>query len=212
MTEQNQQMLESNNNRASFKIKSDEVTYICGKRQTGKSYMLEHIAKGFPKYVIYDGATHQHQNMGVVVRKIEEFIAELDKGTPHIVCQPYTDGQEIFDKYCKEIWKRGNMVLMIEELGNYCDSFSASEYFDMITRVGRNRGIGIIALNQRPSRIWNNFVGLIEHWIIFRTELPRDLKFLEEYIGEQRAESLKALPKRYFYYKNEEGTILCNPI
>lgn len=209
---EDQKTLEHNNKQPNFKLRSDEVIYICGMRKVGKSYMLEHLAKGFKNYVVYDGATHQHANMGTVVRTEQEFVNQLKAGTQRIVCQPYADSQDLFDKFCKHIWEKGNTVLMVEELGNYCDSYSASSHFDMISRVGRNRGIGIIALNQRPSRIWNNFVALIDHWIIFRTELPRDVSFLAEYIGSQKAESLKNLPKRYFYYKSEEGTILCNPI
>jgi hypothetical protein len=103
-------------------------------------------------------------------------------------------------------------MLMVEELGNYCDAYSAPENFDILIRIGRNRGIGIIAINQRPRRIWNNMVALIDHWFIFKCDLPKDIEFFEEYIGKQRAESLKSLQKWFFYYKNDEVTQLCNPI
>jgi hypothetical protein len=193
-------------------IQTTEVVYICGKRKVGKSYFLEYLAKRYPAYIVYDGATHQHASMGSVVRTSEELESSLNAGVLKIVCQPFKDGQEVFDKFCKVIWNKGNTTLMVEEIGNYCDGYSTSEYFDMLARVGRNRGIGVVAINQRPKRVWTNFVSLIEHWIIFSSDFPDDIRFLSEYIGVARAENLKALPKRFFYYKNDERVVLCNPI
>jgi len=193
-------------------IRNTDVVYICGKRSCGKSYLLARLLEKYENYILYDGATHQHSGEGFIVRTPEELLNAIKSGTQQIVCQPLKDGQDIFNEFCKIIWEEGNYTLAVEELGNYCDSYSASEFFDIIARVGRNRGIGIIAINQRPARIWNNFIALIDHWCIFSIDLPKDLKFLSEYIGDSRAQSLKNLPKRYFYYKNSEETILCNPL
>lgn len=195
-------------------IKSTDVVYICGGRETGKSYFMEKLAQKYTTtVVVYDGATHQHANMGELVRTPEELKEKLKAGSRAVVCQSWKDSQEVFDKFCKVVWDNGNICLMVEEVGNYCDSYSAGEYFDMLTRVGRNRGVGIVAINQRPARIWNNFVALIQHWIIFNTELPNDIKFLGEYIGQPKAEACKNLPDRYFYYKKRKTeAIKCNPI
>jgi len=195
-------------------IKSDNCIYICGMRQTGKSYLLEHILLGMPKFVIYDGATHQHGQMGLVVRTPEELDAKLTSGENKIVCQPWKGDEKTFDKFCEIIWKHGNMMFAIEEIGNYMDAFSCPEYADMLIRVGRNRGIGIMGINQRPRRIWNTFIALIDHWFVFRTMLPNDITFLCEYLGSAREQEIKELPKRYFYYMNsdEMKPIKCNPL
>lgn len=207
-----QKTINKDNKKFSYTIRSDSVVYICGKRQVGKSFCMEKLCQGFQDYIIYDGATHQHGNKGVVVRDLTALRVEWEKGNHKIVFQPFKDNVDLFDDVCAFVWEKGNMAFLIEELGNYCDSFSAPETFDMLVRVGRNKGIGIVAINQRPQRIWNNFVSVIDHWFIFRIELPKDVKFLEEYIGYQRAEALKNLQKRFFFYKNEDGITLCEPL
>ncbi|MEO0304426.1 MAG: hypothetical protein ABIM64_04120 [candidate division WOR-3 bacterium] len=211
----NQEYIKKNNDDINrITIKSDEIVYICGKRKTGKSYLMEKIGIGYERYIVYDGATHQHSNMGQIVRTPEQLKKAIETGTNKIVCQPWIDNDKIFDSFCKIIWEKGNFLLMIEEIGNYCTSYSAGTYFDMIVRVGRNRGIGIWGINQRPGRIWLNFIGVIDHWFIFSQDLPSSIEFLEEYIGYDKANSLKTLPKRYFYYKNTDTgeVIKCNPI
>ena len=211
-----QRELFTQNNRVQdiMKIKSDDLIYICGMRRTGKSYLLDRLIDQMPRFVIYDGATHQHGSKGVVVRTADELDKAMKNGQLKIVCQPWHDGEKIFDEFCKTIWDNGNCMFAVEEIGNYMDSFSCSENADMLIRVGRNRGIGMIGINQRPARIWLNFIALVDHWFVFRCMLPDDVKFLCQYLGKEREQGIKELEKRYFYYmdSDEMKPIKCNPI
>lgn len=204
----------SSTSKGAFTIKSTDLIYICGMRGQGKSYLMSGIVQQMPRYVIYDGATHQHSDKGTVVRTPQELDTTLTNAELKIVCQPLKDSPEIFDEFCKIIWKHGNLFFFVEEIGNYMNSHTCPPTADMLFRVGRNRGIGMGGLNQRPARIWNNFIALVDHWFVFRNTLPKDVDFLCEYLGEDKENEIKGLQEKYFFYMNSKNMkpIKCNPI
>lgn len=195
-------------------LKSTNVMYLCGMRAVGKSTLLSALMDEMPRFVIYDGSTHQHGDKGIVVRNATELDRAMKSGEKRIICQPWQDNEEVFDTFCRVVWENGNCHLAVEEIGNYLDSFKCPVYADMIIRVGRNKGIGMTGINQRPARIWNNFIALTDHWFIFKTTLPRDVKFICEYIGDDKEQILKELPDHYFIYMSAKTMkpIKCNPI
>lgn len=214
--EKKEQEIKKDNNIS--EIKNTDVLYICGKRGCGKSYLSDKLALSFNRFVLYDFATFQHGNLGKVVNTPLELDKELSSGTKIIIIQPkgYSkikfDKSNLFDEYNEIILKHGNLMYAVEELGEYTNGYTNPPVFDSIVRTGRNFGIGLMCINLRPKRISTNLIALIDHWFIFNIDYQDDIDFLSDYIGDERAEKLKTLPKRYFYYKNEMGVKLCNPI
>ena len=195
-------------------IKSTGTIYICGMRETGKSYLFRVLGKSMPRLAVYDAATYQHGDLGKVVNTPEELDAWLTQNSNGIVvCQPRKGDAKTFDLFCGVCLKHGNLMLAVEEIGNYMDSFSCPENADIIIRTGRNMGIGIMGINQRPARIWLNFIALVEHWFVFRTQLDDDVSFLCKYLGKQREKMIKELPDRNFYYMDKRMRVTrCNPL
>lgn len=209
-----QETLVENTNMDTTTIKTTAVIYICGQRETGKSYLFGKLGDSMPRLVIYDAATYQHGARGTLVKTAEEldtWLAANSTGTA--VCQPRSGNAETFNEFCGVILKHGNLMLAVEEIGNYMDSFSCPENADVIIRTGRNMGIGLMGINQRPSRIWLNYIALVDHWFIFRTQLQDDATFIGKYIGKEREKTLKELPDRNFYYMDKRMRVTrCNPV
>jgi hypothetical protein len=123
-------------------------------------------------------------------------------GNDNIVFQPISDNVEKFDEFCKKIWDSNehNFVLMIEEITSYIE-FNLPEYFGRLVRMGRNRGIGIIGISQRPKKLGGTFPALVDDWFIFKFDFPADVDFLKQYIGEENSERIKNLPQyEYLHY------------
>jgi hypothetical protein len=166
-------------------------------RGSGKSYFAEHLIRSnILPTVIYDGATHEHSNLGEVHTKLD---FKLDK--KNIVYQPLDDTPDDFENFCNYVWKNcSNCVVVIEELANYTTSNYISPYFSRICRIGRHRGMGVIGITQRPARLSLIFMSQCDHLFIFRQRLIRDLDFLSEWSGTRINEKIAALKEYKFLH------------
>jgi hypothetical protein len=71
--------------------------------------------------------------------------------------------------------------------------------------VGRHKNIGIAGLTQRPASVHNMFKSQVTKGFIFRLNLPPDVKYIKDWMGEEM-EVLRTLP--HFHYIIWDGTRL----
>ena len=198
-------------------IRLTDVSLLSGKRGTGKTYFCKYFIKehllGKVKVFIYD-PLYQYGDMGDVVHSLDKIKSNFRKDLKKaIVFQPTPerDDDEHFDIVMKWVYLNGNMFLVGEEINEYMTPYKITPHFKTLMRRGRNKGIGLLAVSHRPAHISLNFLNFIDHWFIFRQDLPSDLKRLEEYLLRTDAkfdgDYIARLPDRYFiYYYTDRDT------
>ena len=94
-----------------------------------------------------------------------------------------------------------NYILVLEESHEYTTKHSIlSKWLEWTIRVGRNYGRTYIAVSQRPADLHNSILSNSHHIISFRLTLPRDIRFMREWLGDD-AYKLKTIPKYHYLYK-----------
>jgi DNA helicase HerA-like ATPase len=192
-------------------IKTTDVILILGQRGTGKSNLVKYLAKRFKRIVVYD-CLHEHSELGAVTHNIEDINNENLELNEKIIFQPYEDSQELFNEFCNRVWKMQNVVCIIEEISNYASNNYLDLNFSKLLRLGRHRGIGLICISQRCALVNKTIPALAEHIISFRQQLPNDLAYLYEFVG-QDVYKLPSLENFYFmHYSYKTGVTFYKPI
>ena len=65
----------------------------------------------------------------------------------HFILQPFDNSDETFTKFCAEAFKRGNLVLILDEVHNFCTKQSMQKEYRKLILSGRPRGISVISIS-----------------------------------------------------------------
>lgn len=194
-------------------IKSNQRVAIIGKTGSGKSYLIRKVSHQFKRVLFFD-PKHEHGDLkGQTTHTVETTKKVLEKKDNFfIIYQPYDLSPETWNEVCEAVFRKGNMVVVMDEVERW-SSPRVVEWHDKIIRMGRTRGIGIIHLIQRPAFIDNYILSESEHFIIFNLNLESDRKKVEGVIGEV-AEKARDLTAYHFLYYSplEREARICNPV
>lgn len=165
-------------------IKNDELVTIAGMRKAGKTQLAMNIIKGLTTdYFIYD---------------INDEYKEFPDDHRYV---PQTESMEEFDSVCQMIWGRGNIIFFVDEAEQFMNVRKPlSQYMMLITRRGRHRGIGAVAITRRIAEFNKEFFSLSDHVFLFRVFSPNDIRYIQEFLGND-AEKLRHYPNyEYMHY------------
>jgi len=184
-----------------IQIQSNSRVFVTGKTGSGKTYWAITQLLGYGRIVFHDRKWENHNLIRTLhftpAHTPEELIWLIQHNKKRILYQPNADGEEDFNTVCEIIYKTGNIAIMVDEVGSYTTGNRIPHWFSEILRLGRNRGIGVISLSQRPKEIPNTIISESEFIIMFRLQLKDDRRKLEGVVGEG-AEYLRTIPPYYF--------------
>jgi DNA helicase HerA-like ATPase len=193
----------------------NEDMVIVGMKGSGKSYLANEILRGLKNIpvIVYDFNSQFHDSHAVVLHEIKEVFTVFDAGQKHIIFQPFNKNEETFVKYCDEIFKRSNVVAMIDETHVYVSKQKILKSYNNLILSGRPRGISVISISSRPANLPNNALTNARHIFAFKLNLESDIIFLESWLGSQAWELLPQaqrkknqdapeLPEHSFYYRD----------
>ena len=193
----------------------NEDCVIIGMKGSGKSYLANEILRGLKNIpvIVYDFNSQFHDSHAVVLHDITEVFKVFDAGQKHIIFQPFNKNEETFTKYCDGIFKRSNVVAMIDETHVYVSKMRILKSYNNLILSGRPRGISVISISSRPANLPNNALTNARHIFAFKLNLESDIKFLESWLGDQAWELLPQaqrkknqqapeLPEHSFYYRD----------
>ena len=193
-----------------MRIRSSERLFICGKTQTGKSYLAKYIFRNFKKGIVYDSDL-EHSDLGFVVTNMEDFKIAITKHSK-VVYQPKNYGDTEFIELCRFIFNYlSNVVFMVDEIADLAPNNSIPDAYSMIIRRGAKRGIGSISITQRVAEVHKTTIAQAEHIISFYQFLDNDVNKLKQFLGSQ-AEQTKYLEKYHFLYFNDNKIEIKKPI
>jgi len=172
----------------------DEHIVIFGQSGTGKSTLLQYLAKQLTKNKpmwIWDYSL-QHDIFPIVENLTDLYLGNL-------VYRPQEGSEEEFNQFCEIAFSQYNLTVAFEEIQEYANKFRFPTPLSKIVRVGRGKGITYIGVSQRPAEVHNAIISNSHHRFIFRLDLPTDIQYLKRWVRCSE-ETIKTLPNYYFYY------------
>ncbi len=145
-------------------------------RGSGKTYWIKRHLKIFPKNTVYIYDYNQND--------YQEFIP-----TQFVWNNEYSTKDE-FDSFLKIPYGRGNCFVVMEEADQYL-KVSGSQFSKHFIGTARNRGIGFICSTKRPFGINPDYRTAFDHILIFHTNDPEDIEYLEKWAGQPLPEISK---------------------
>ena len=196
----------------------NEDCVIVGMKGSGKTYLANEILRGLSNVnvIVYDFNWQFSESRAVVIHNIDELFKAYDhNGGGHWIFQPHDKSEDIFVKYCDEIFKRANVVSMIDEAHMFVSKMRILKAYNNLILSGRPRGISVISISSRPANLPNNALTNSRHIFAFRLNLESDVKFLESWLGsqawellpkEQRKKNIEApeIEVHSFYYRDTQ--------
>ena len=185
-------------------IKSNDVVYICGRRRSGKSYLMLHkFWKPLKRVVLHD-YKREHSALGLVCHSPADVERAWKRRRTKIVYQPNAmNEEEDFQELCRLIFNRGNMTLLVDE-GTVTGNSYSSTWFMKLVRMGTTRGIGVVFISQRPSGVPNSVLTEAHFFFCFTLLIEDDKRKLASFMG-HKALKLDKLNRHRFLYMGEEG-------
>ena len=174
--------------------KPDELMTISGLRGSGKTHVAEEIIK-----------------TRLIPSNIDYYIYDLNdeyrQFPPKNVYVPKTTSDEEFETVAKKIWETGEVVFNIDESENFLNVRKPlTESMTAITRRGRHRQIGTIAITRRIAEFSKEFFSLSDWVILFRMFSPNDIRYVADFLSKEDADRLSTL-KSYHYLVYHEGKV-----
>jgi len=179
-----------------------ECVCIVGMRQEGKTTLLKWLMHYLENnYTAFD-------TLGAI-GNFKPRYPERQK----IIKPRYSLSQPIFIKTCKQVWKEGNQVFIVDEVGKFCTKHTMPPELGDLVDLGGNRNISLWFTTRRVAEVHNNLIANAQHHFIFRTFLPQDVDWYGQFIPKNVILMSKTLPKHWFiYYQVGHEPIICKPV
>lgn len=182
-----------------------ENCIIVGAAQGGKT----NLGKVLTKFLEMSG-------FNIIVRDVHRRFTNLDpsKVKTHIfnltgmgfeIYQPINDSDQDFIDFVAFCSTKNNLVMVIDELHNYCKKQKAPKELDWFCRNCNNRSMGYIMIFQAPAEVPNYVLRNANHRFCFALDVPTDIDYMVRFIGSDakrfEADSLDAVPQYHGLYK-----------
>jgi len=145
---------------------------VFGKAYSGKSYFIHKHLEKLPKSrktYVYDFA-HDYADLA---KKSNIMVYAVKHGT-----------QEEIEEFIQLVYKEGNCTVVLSESDNYLQM--TSPVLLAFVTTGRNRGINCILDGKRPMAVKPSYRGRFNRLVLFATQLPADLEYLEDWCGTEK--------------------------
>ena len=194
----------------------DEDIFICGSKGSGKSYLANQLMKSLNgvSVWVYDFNSQMSSSRAMVFNSLDDLLKVYDEAKRgHYILQPFDNSENTFRRFCHEAFKRGNLVLIMDEIHTWLSKQSQNKEFNTIILSGRPRGISCVSISSRPASCPNHVLSNAKHVFSFKLNLESDLKFLESYLGHDvwilmppdkraRLKDEPQLEEHSFYYRD----------
>lgn len=178
----------------SISLASWHSVTVCGMKGTGKTFLERY------------GLLPRYQNI-LIFDPNDEF--QDFPGKQYI---PKTDSPLELDRVAKQVWVRGNTLLLVSEAELYLpvNRPLPPNIFKIVCR-GRHRNVGVISDTRRIANLNKTVFGLSEHCFIFRHFSPTDIRYLSEFLPVD-CRQLASLEDFHFWHYTRGKVEECPPI
>jgi len=169
-----------------MKINSRDWIFVTGKAFSGKTFFLRKHIDIIPdkRHVFIYDMTHEYLDLA---KKNHIHVWEVQTG---LVSE--------FEEFIEIPFNRGNCTVVLSESDNYLNK--DSPIIKQFVTTGRNRGIGAMVDCKRPKGVMPQYRVRFNDLIMFQTNLPESIEYLEDWCGTGRGslEILRTLKQGEF--------------
>jgi len=190
-------------------IKPSEHVFIAGKTGTGKTWLTRKYLAGYKNVVCLDtkGVTPWPEVKSDVT--IITKLSDIDRvETPKIIYRPIANemNETFYNALFRWVYFRRNTIVWVDEVMSIGTPYRMPFFYKACLTRGRELGVGVWSLTQRPSGIPTLAMSEATHFMIFDLNMPQDRLKIAEITG--MPEFLVKPSARYdkytFWYHNVE--------
>ncbi len=190
-------------------VKTSEHVFIAGRTGSGKTYLAKNYLARYPIVFVLDvKGTFRWTEAGDEVEYCFTFselvrVAGAKDFPGKMVYQPVFEelNEDAFNNFFQFCYLRGNCIAYVDEVMSVTPSpLKIPEYMRAILTRGRELGVGLWALTQRPTSIPLITMSEASHFFVFALNLEKDRQRLVEITA---CKELEEKPGRFeFWYYN----------
>lgn len=187
-------------------IRPTDVIVIAGKRGGGKTTLAKILlAQSIPykRLVVFD-VMKQYAGMGLVCKNSTDLRLAMQYREPRIIFQPVNVSIDASELMFLLAYTYRDYFLVIEEADRIAYTHFIGKNHSQILDLGRHHGNGLMELSRKVNRLHSLPSSQATHFFIFKTFLPADIKYLEDFLPPTLAESIKGLSLHECAYYNSE--------
>jgi len=182
--------------------RQNELTIVVGRKGSGKSSAAAELVKDHPRRLYIDPM--RCFTDGVIIHRYADLVAYLK---PLIHSSRYS---AVFRSLSDEDMlaaihlptANGNpeappmpgAIVVIDEVDKWCNSQSAPESIRNLANYGRHFNVSAVFIARRAAEIPKTIRAMADRYVIGHTFDPGDVAALEEFIGPEKAEEVRAIP------------------
>lgn len=191
-------------------------TFIAGKRGMGKTTEMARLLGGCAGGVLFFDSLSRHESVLPGYKlfsqpgQLGEYL-RVNRGRRFkILYQPCSgDVAEHFQAVCAIVRAFGQMIFGVDELDMLCGPrWGASQMppeFYHLVNYGRHCKVSMLATARRPMSVARGFTSQCLQMRLFNMTERADLRYFEDYIGQEDAQRLSALDKYEFLHWTGDG-------
>lgn len=162
---------------------------------------------------IYD-YNHNYDDVGIQVTGDIKLFAQRLIQRQSTVYQAPINNEDSFSLFCKVCLKTKPIMVIMEELQEFCKKNYMPDHLSAIIRTGRNAHLSYVAITQRPQEVPTSVLNNAKHRFYFKQDYdsPRDKAWLYNAIGDMGTELMNAKDYSYVYKLRMQKAVLRPPI
>ena len=187
-------------------MSEEAVIKLCfGMRGSGKTVKVRNLIKQINRLLVVDTLCKDYSD-GVIFHSLgdlKKFWLKVYSGDFRLIYRPQGDDLQIIEdiaEICTLCLKCENLTLVVEELNIIFDKQRPPTEFNKMVLGGRDPGIELIGVAQRPVGFGRKITSQAQEFYVFVNLEPDDLKFFKDYLGSEAAQAIRNLEK-YQYLK-----------
>jgi hypothetical protein len=158
---------------------------IIGRSGTGKTTLLRHIVRGYPRGLALDPKRRLYLPGWEPLEGVTAIAHGWPTGWPRVIGRPalLEDARPWLDACCRRAYQVGHCVVAIDELAGIVNASAPAPWLDVLQTRGRESAITTVIVSQRPRRIPLTVISEAEHVFSFDVSHPADKSFLADLFG-----------------------------
>jgi hypothetical protein len=180
---------------------------IIGKTGSGKTIKALNLIADKPRVIMFDTLGHDYRD-GVVfsdLTDLKAFWLKVYRGPFRLIYRPTKEIEE-FDEVCDLAYKCGDLAFVAEELDLFCPPRQLTPGIRHILKRGRHADITFIGITQRPYGIDRVVTAMCNEVYVFKTDEPRDIRYLAERLGEGIVPKIAALGEYEYVLQKDHSS------
>lgn len=182
--------------------RENELTIVIGKKDCGKSSRARALALTRPRRIYID-PMHEYVD-GVIIRDFPSLASYLRAHVHdrYAIVFRSMDDDEIMEAIAlathgsPEAPALPGVTYIIDEVDRLCSARSIPEPLHRLANYGRHFRASAIFIARRAKMLPADIRANADRYIIGQTFEPGDVDYLREFIGDAKADEVKALPPR----------------